>query len=327
VRLTAVKLQADGWDYEGYVDNVRLYDTLPGYDETLPFYFADYGAYDLNITSPQDGVVYSPCAPDVIEWNTDVPSRTGDWNRILVEWRRMGGPWHSLGLNDVGAPCTWSAPPCDAGLYQVRAQHKGAPALADTVTFAVQPPPSEDPDICLFVDFAGDAQYTSEVQSRIDPVPYTSVIAYIGASRIDGEPEGITVVSLRLNDMISGCPGVVATQAFMNLLPGGLTIGNPFGTPGVTIASTECFTVPYSEVTYIGRVEFFYLGGACDLQILDHWQYPRWVVDCGEPGNVTTYCVWSNGGIGKDPVGGDASCQPNTAVEATSWGAIKAMYR
>jgi hypothetical protein len=37
--------------------------------------------------------------------------------------------------------------------------------------------------------------------------------------------------------------------------------------------------------------------------------------------------VWKHGGIAKDAVSGDQDCYPNTAVETTSWGAIKAMYR
>ena len=75
----------------------------------------------------------------------------------------------------------------------------------------------------------------------------------------------------------------------------------------------------------VGYVSLFYLGGACHLEILDHGEYPRWVVDCGDPGEVDEYCVYQNGSIGGAlaPAG---DCD-GTPVEARSWGSIKSMYR
>lgn len=69
----------------------------------------------------------------------------------------------------------------------------------------------------------------------------------------------------------------------------------------------------------------FYLGGACHLEILDHGDYPRWVVDCSDPGEVDQYCVYMNGGIG-GAIAPDGDCEP-TPVQGASWGAIKALYR
>lgn len=271
--------------------------------------------------------MYSPCAPETVRWDSDIPAWPDPWNSLHLEWRRRGGPWHWLGLSDIDGPSFWSSPPCDPGYYQVRVRHEGAPELADTVTFYVQPPPPGDPDLCVCVDFSGDAQDVFEVEHRIDPPPYTTVSAYIGVSRLDGEPEGLTSISFRLSDLTANCPGVVGTQSFTNLLPGNLAIGDPFDSTGVTMASIDCVTVPYREVVYVGRVDLLYLGGACDLRILDHSWFPRWVVDCQDPSGISPYCVWSHGGIGRDPLGGDQECFPNTAVEAMSWGAIKAMYR
>jgi hypothetical protein len=58
--------------------------------------------------------------------------------------------------------------------------------------------------------------------------------------------------------------------------------------------------------------------------ILDHPDYPRWVIDCQDPGQVFYYCVRSHGGVWKDAVVGDC---PTVAVEDVSWGSIKSMYR
>lgn len=96
----------------------------------------------------------------------------------------------------------------------------------------------------------------------------------------------------------------------------------PWEFPGATVASPECLN---GDPVIVGYVEFFYLGGACHLEIRDHDYYPRWVVDCGEPAEVDEYCVFRNAGIGggMPPVG---DC-PGTPVLDRSWGAIKSMYR
>jgi hypothetical protein len=70
----------------------------------------------------------------------------------------------------------------------------------------------------------------------------------------------------------------------------------------------------------------FYLGGACHFEILDHEEYPRWVVDCTEPyAEVDEYCVYRNASIG-GAIAPEGDCE-ETAVRARSWGAIKSMYR
>ena len=75
----------------------------------------------------------------------------------------------------------------------------------------------------------------------------------------------------------------------------------------------------------VGCVSLFYLGGACHLEILDHGDYPRWVLDCGDPGEVDEYCVYKNAAIGGAEVP-PGDCE-STPVHAGSWGAIKSMYR
>lgn len=153
----------------------------------------------------------------------------------------------------------------------------------------------------------------------VNPDPYTSVRAYVvGDFMLEGA-YGFAGICFMLSDPSSDCPGSFAPPSFTNLLPGNLAIGT--WDTGITIASTECLTdYPVS----IGYLDLYYLGGACDLMILDHPDYPRWVIDCQDPGQVFYYCVRMHGGIGKEAIVGDC---PVVAVEDVSWGAIKSMYR
>ena len=104
-------------------------------------------------------------------------------------------------------------------------------------------------------------------------------------------------------------------------MPGGLMIGDPFN-GGATIASTQCM---YDDPLAVGYGTYFYLGGDCCIQILDHHDFPRWVVDCQDPGQVDYYCVLSHGEVSSVgcPAGfcppGDPDClcveyQPNPDV-------------
>jgi hypothetical protein len=61
--------------------------------------------------------------------------------------------------------------------------------------------------------------------------------------------------------------------------------------------------------------------------ILDHPDWPRWVMDCPVPGEVDYYCVWMHGGVGKDALEGDEECFPVVPVEDATWGSVKALYR
>jgi hypothetical protein len=160
----------------------------------------------------------------------------------------------------------------------------------------------------MYISFDPDGDmYANE----ITPAPYTTVNSYVVGDFVEYGGEGWTVVSFMLNNVLTDCPGVMATASFVNLLPGNLAIGT--WSTGITIASTECLT---SSPTVIGYLSCFYLGGYCTISILDHPDYPRWVVDCQDPGNVFYY----------DPVG-DGYVHPGNPVENVSWAAIKSMYR
>ncbi|MCK4511437.1 hypothetical protein KAW64_06855 [bacterium] len=170
------------------------------------------------------------------------------------------------------------------------------------------------------------------VVNEFSSAPYTTIRAYIGLTDLS---TGVKTVSFKVNDAVGEYPTVVATQAFTNLLPGNLAIGNVFGDPenpgtqgdGITVAATDCMPAPFQLVGY---VSYFYLGGAYHVEILDHGyaEWARWVVDCQDPGGVNLYCVWLNGGVGgMAPPAGDDGCEANTPVEAATWTSIKALYR
>ena len=179
-------------------------------------------------------------------------------------------------------------------------------ALMLIAALAIPAMAGNNPDVRFFIDFLPDT-YTHSVM----PAAYTSVPAYVMADQI----VGFTTVSFAL----SVTPGMSSPPAFTSLLPGGLAIGA--WDTGITLASTDCMTV---EPVQIGRLDLFYLGTPGDVMIVDHPDYPRWVVDCQEPGVVDYYCVLSHGGVGKDALAGDCGASP---VEDGSWSSIKALYR
>jgi hypothetical protein len=176
----------------------------------------------------------------------------------------------------------------------------------------------DNPQVYAYISFdaAGDP-----AANTVAPAPYTTVDAYFCLGCVEG---GMTTVSFLLNNAVASCPGVMATQQFVNLMPGGLAIGDAFVAPGITIASTECMLM---DPVIVGYGSYFYLGGDCVIEILDHAQYPRWVVDCNEPGQVDYYCVAGNGSIGAGVATPGEDCPCDSPVEDATWGGIKALYR
>jgi hypothetical protein len=153
---------------------------------------------------------------------------------------------------------------------------------------------------------------------RADPPIYTSVDAYLMLDLTHSGEPGFASVSFRLDVT----PGMSSPPAFTNLLPGDLAIGN--WETGITLASTECITTFPAQVAVL---TLFYLGVPGDVSIHDDPQYPRWVVNCEDPGGVFYYCMYSSGGVGKDPaIGPSGDCGGNP-VEDVSWATIKSLYR
>ncbi len=193
-------------------------------------------------------------------------------------------------------------------------------AICLVLVLAVTAVAGDNPQVYAYISFdpAGDPE-----QNAVTPAPYSAVHAYVCLGCIEG---GMTVISFGLNNVMVECPGVMATQAFVNLLPGGLMIGDPFDGIGATIASTECMPM---DPVIVGYGSYFYLGGACCIEIVDHAQYPRWVVDCNDPGQVDLYCLKGHGLVGATATCPDAEDCPcgGTPVEDATWGGIKALYR
>lgn len=176
----------------------------------------------------------------------------------------------------------------------------------------------------LFIDFDEDGIPDGDVHTSIYPAPYQTISAYVTLVCNDAPGEEFTVISFMLSDPSVMCPGVFAPPSFTNLLPGDLAIGT--WNTGITIASTECLNDP---MVYIGRLDLFVIASAypCEIQILDHPQYPRWVVDCNS--NVHLYGVASHGGVNMEPQSpgeGEFYCS-EVPVRDVSWGGIKALFR
>ena len=165
-----------------------------------------------------------------------------------------------------------------------------------------------NPNVVGYIDF----DPPNRVHSAM-PAPYATVLAYICFGDLD---MGMAGVSFMINDVMVDCPGVFAPPSFTNILPGDLAIGNYL--TGITLASTDCMTDADVCVAY---VSLYYLGGACCIELLDHPDYPRWLLDCNDPAEVDFYQHLAHGSIG------GAICPDASPVEDATWGSIKAMYK
>ncbi len=164
-----------------------------------------------------------------------------------------------------------------------------------------------NPFITAYVTFDQGAEV-----SRLDPTPYTLGNAYVCMTEIG---DGFTTLSFAT----AVGAGVSISTSWASNLPGGLAIG-AFDT-GITLASTECMT---DEIVLIATGSFVWTGTAGEITIVDHPDWPREVVDC--VGDTDVYCLLSNGGVFMDPTPTGEDCGP-VAVDESSWGGIKALYR
>lgn len=81
----------------------------------------------------------------------------------------------------------------------------------------------------------------------------------------------------------------------------------------------------------IGQLQFFALPDASGcIEILDHPEYGRRVLDYGDPPGQDAWCVLSHGSVNSSTCPeGDSGCDCPcaTPVEVHSWGSLKALYR
>jgi len=177
-----------------------------------------------------------------------------------------------------------------------------------------------NPECKLVIDFNGSATTYADITSQTDPADFTAFTAYVVLVDVGtGSEVGMTTISFKL----AVTAGTSSPPSFTSMLPGGLAIGS--WDTGVTLASTDCMSGP---IVYIGSLSCFYLGTPGAITIEDHPEYPRWVVDCNEPGELDYYCVWSHGGVNQaPPASPDPSCLGDTAIEAATWSTIKSLYQ
>jgi len=197
---------------------------------------------------------------------------------------------------------------------------KLAMAVVALVALSVAPLMAGQNENCkAFMDVAG-ATDNAGVVTRIDPDAFSLFSVYLGLTDCgSGAGEGVKSVSFALTYP----PGMASTAIYENLLPGGLAIGD--WETGVTLAGSGCLEGPF---LIFGVARYIYTGVPGTIVWTDHPQFPRRVEDCSEPTTQTDFfCVWTNCGVGQDAPAGEAGCTPNTPVEQSSWGAIKALYR
>jgi len=171
----------------------------------------------------------------------------------------------------------------------------------------------DNPDSQMCIDFSGTATSWSDVQSRIDPDLYEGFDAYLCIYGINA------FAGICFTGYVT--PGMSATTGFSCLLPGCCVAGA--WDEGVVLASSDCHT---ERFLYVAKISLVYLGTPGDVMILDHPEYPRWVIDC-DLSEADYYCVWMHGGVGKDALEGDEECFPVVPVEDATWGSVKALYR
>jgi hypothetical protein len=166
------------------------------------------------------------------------------------------------------------------------------------------------------------------VYSNVNAVPNSINNTYLCFDCF-GEGGGITAFSMILDYQ---CGGFVAGAADITLFgPSAQTvIGGPDNiTVGwvVAVPTDECHYPNVDGVVCVAMIPWFYTGPAGDIVILPNPVDGQATVDC--LGALDFFCVLSNGALGQvvvTPGDENCDCNPN-AVDNTSWGGIKALYR
>ena len=147
---------------------------------------------------------------------------------------------------------------------------------------------------------------------RFDPTPFQPADLFLCMKNVEN---GFISTTLAIVEDA----GVTTGIGWASLLPGGLTLG-PWDV-GVTITSSSCVA---GEIVVVASGNAYYMGNPGQIVIIDHPDYPRWVVDCQDA--IDYYCHMSNVGVLMDPVPTGEDCEV-VAVEDATWGGIKALYR
>ena len=171
-----------------------------------------------------------------------------------------------------------------------------------------------NPNVTFYMSFSPDERVFA-----IDPEPYTTVNAFLFLGNVES---GVSQMWFRISKVWEEYPGVISFPSYTGFKewPGECDAGSIF--EGKWVCSTSCEDEP-EELFY--SLSFFYYSGSCCIKLLEHPEYPRWVSDCSDPGELDYWCVESHASIG-GAVCPDGDCEVNP-VEDTTWGGIKALYK
>lgn len=189
-------------------------------------------------------------------------------------------------------------------------------------------PQGLNPHVRAYIDFSPPDYVHSVMPEAYDVVDAYVVLDCFGHSEDDDV--GMTVICLTIDIT----PGMSLATSFTNLLPGGIHIGE--WETGISLAGVECASPDGSApetngVVLVGKISMLYSGVPGDVVVADHPLFPRWLVGCLQ-GDENRFRVFSHGGVGQPPsvpgdFGADECYASSSAVEHSSWGAIKAMFR
>ena len=161
---------------------------------------------------------------------------------------------------------------------------------------------------------------------RLDIGGSTPVTAYLMMDCLHQGTTGMSFWIYLTPEMhMAGFEGYTKPTGWLELPAG--TGGTFFADPGITVVSDATLGCVTDEPVLLATITMFGTGTPGDILIMDCPVYPREVTDCNEPATVDQYCVLSHGAINKDPVADEDCPCGGSAVEESSWGNIKALYR
>jgi len=261
-------------------------------------------------------------------WDEDYMS----YEYAIGEFTVSGSPVAEVKVNTTANGFWWdvtlAAQQHEGGDFSVCVKEKNQPSAgnwakfhsAETTTGGAQPflqvqynPPDDDnSDAQMWVSF----DWGCNLECVVWPDPGELIQSNVV---LDNAGVGMSSIAFRL----SLTSGMSTAPVFENLLPGGLSVGE--WDTGIVLYTEQCVAdMPIP----VARLSFTYTGSPGDILIQDHPEFPRWVVDCSETGEVDYYCVESHGGVGREPEPGDC---PETIVDPidqpVSWGMLKRLFK
>jgi len=181
----------------------------------------------------------------------------------------------------------------------------------------------DNPCVRLYIDF----DFPNYVHAIEELAPYSVLEGYLCADclGIEGVTDGgFSAISFMLSESIAPMVGMSFTDY----------LSNPLGIPdgswdtGLTVWPAELYNM---DPLVIGSFTTMVLPGECGcIEILEHPEFGRRVLDYGDPPGLDAWCVLSHGTYGDatcpegDP---DCACPCVTPVETQSWGLLKALYQ